>query len=87
MIKNGKNGCPGAARVKGTPEIIEKICPECGREIEMFTSDAYAQCECGFIAYNDAQSCIKWCKFAEECVGEEIYEQFMKSAETATAGK
>jgi len=71
--------CPGSSKIKGTPEIILKTCPECGREIEMFTSDINAVCECGFVAFNDTQSCIKWCAYARECVGDEIYEKFMEN--------
>jgi len=67
--------CPGAQRLR-VPEIIEKTCPECGREIEIFSNQTHTQCECGFIAYNDAQSCIKWCAHARECVGDEIYNRF-----------
>ena len=69
-------GCPGAARLK-TPDIIEKICPECGRLIELFTIDTHMLCECGFIAYNDTQNCIKWCAYARKCVGDEIYDKFL----------
>ena len=69
-------GCPASAKIKGTPEIILKTCPECEKEIEIFTSDPHGQCECGFIAYNDTQKCIAWCKHARECVGDEIYERF-----------
>jgi transposase len=68
-------GCPGAAKLRGTPTITDKICPECGREIELFSIDAYVKCDCGFVAYNDAQSCINWCKYARECVGDDIYER------------
>ena len=68
--------CPGAARFR-SPEIIEKICPECGREIELFSIDTHMQCECGFIAYNDTQSCIKWCAYARLCVGDEVYDKFI----------
>jgi len=70
--------CPGAANIKGTPEIKIKICPECGREIEIFSVDTHMQCECGFIAYNELQNCIKWCVHARECVGDEMYEKFME---------
>ena len=73
-------GCPGAAALRGTPTIIEKICPECRREIEMFSIDTHMVCDCGFIAYNDAQSCIKWCKHAKECVGEGVYNKFMEAS-------
>ena len=71
-------GCPGAATLRGTPTITEKNCPECGREIEIFSIDTHVVCECGFIAYNDTQSCIKWCQHAKECVGEEVYNKFME---------
>ncbi|MCL2479693.1 MAG: hypothetical protein FWF22_09330 [Treponema sp.] len=68
--------CPGAAWAKN-PTITEKICPQCGREIELFSVDPYVKCECGFIAYNDLQSCLKWCAYARQCVGDEVYDQFM----------
>jgi len=68
-------GCPGAAGIKGAPTLKEKACPECGRVIEIFSADAQVACECGFIAYNDALSCVNWCKYARECVGDEAYEK------------
>jgi len=74
MIK----GCPGAGNIKGTPTLKIKICPDCGNEIELFANDMQAICEkCGFIAYNEMQSCILWCRYARECVGDEIYERLM----------
>jgi len=69
--------CPGASKIKGTPEIKVKTCPQCGAELELFSGDPFVKCKCGFVAYNDEQSCVKWCKFARECVGDEVYEKFM----------
>jgi len=70
-------GCPGANLLK-TPEIKEKICPVCGSVIELFTTDVSVKCDkCGFVAYNDMQSCIKWCRHAEQCVGPELYHRLM----------
>ena len=74
--------CPGAAGIR-SPTISEKICPQCGREIELFSIDPYMQCECGFIAYNDVQSCLQWCAYARECVGEAVYEQFILNKGTS----
>ncbi len=72
-------GCQGKPR---TPTIIEKICPQCGELIEMFSIDTQMACEkCGFVAYNDTLSCVQWCKYAKECVGEEMYEAMMQIAE------
>ena len=69
-------GCQAKPR---TPTIIEKICPQCGHEIELFSIDTQMLCEhCGFVAYNDTLSCVQWCAHAKECVGEEMYEQMMQ---------
>jgi hypothetical protein len=69
------DGCPGAVNLRGTPTIKEKICPECGEIIEIFSVDMQVECECGFVAYNNIMSCISWCKHARECVGDEVYER------------
>ena len=77
------DGCQGKPR---TPEIIEKKCPNCGALIEMFSVDTEMACEkCGFVAYNDTLSCVQWCKYAKECVGEEMYNHRMKIAEAQKA--
>lgn len=71
-------GCPGAAGLRGTPILSIKTCPECGEEIEIFSNEVTTSClKCGFVAYNDAQTCIEWCQYARECVGDTLYEQFM----------
>ena len=64
-----------------TPTIQEKICPQCGNVIELFSIDTQMPCEhCGFIAYNDTLSCVQWCQYAKQCVGEEMYSQLMQVA-------
>ena len=69
------HGC--MARPK-TPTIIEKVCPNCGHEIELFSIDTQMPCEhCGFVADNDTLSCVQWCEHARKCVGDEMYEQMM----------
>ena len=58
--------------------IQDKICPQCGHEIEIFSVDTEAVCEnCGYVVYNDTLSCVQWCKYAKQCVGEETYERLM----------
>ena len=72
------DSCQGKPR---TPTILEKVCPRCGQEIEMFSIDTEAVCEnCGFVAYNDTLSCVQWCAYARKCVGDEMYEHMMKIA-------
>ncbi len=74
------DGCQGKPR---TPTIEEKICPNCGSIIEIFSIDTEVPCEkCGFIAYNDKLSCVQWCQYARKCVGDVAYEQLMKIAES-----
>ena len=44
------DGCQGKPR---TPTILDKSCPQCGHEIEMFSTDTEMRCEhCGFTVYN-----------------------------------
>jgi len=79
------SGCPGASMFK-TPEIKEKICPQCGAVIELFSIDVSVKCDvCGFEAYNDLQSCIKWCPHAEECIGPELYKKLVLDAKKQEA--
>ena len=42
-------GCQGKPQI----QVLEKTCPQCGHEIEIFTVDTEAVCEnCGFVIYN-----------------------------------
>ena len=69
--------CPGAANIR-TPTLTIKKCPQCGDEVEVFSNDISVKCSrCGFEVFNDIESCIQWCKFAKECVGEETYNRLM----------
>lgn len=69
-------GCQGKPR---TPTIHEKVCPNCGEIIEIFSIDTQVPCEkCGFMAYNDTLSCVQWCEYAKQCVGEEMYDKMME---------
>ena len=71
-------GCQGKPR---TPTIHEKVCPQCGHIIELFSIDTQVPCDnCGFVAYNDTLSCVQWCQYAKDCVGEEMYNQLMQVA-------
>ena len=61
--------------------LEERICPQCGNVIELFSVDTEVACEhCGFVAYNDTLSCVQWCQYAKQCVGEEMYEKMMEVA-------
>ena len=61
--------------------INEKVCPNCGNIIELFSVDTEVACDkCGFVAYNDTLSCVQWCAYAKKCVGEEMYDKMMEIA-------
>ena len=78
-------GCMGKPR---TPTIHEKICPNCGNIIELFSIDTEVACDnCGFVAYNDTLSCVQWCQYAKKCVGEEMYNHMMEIAENQKRNK
>ena len=69
------DGCQGKPR---TPTIEDRICPNCGNPIEIFSTDTVVACDkCGFVGYDDKLSCVQWCKYAKQCVGEETYEKLM----------
>ena len=71
--------CPGSASIR-TPALQVKKCPRCGEEIEIFSNEVSAACgRCGFVIYNDQASCIRWCRYAEECVGPEIVRKFREA--------
>ena len=61
--------------------LTERVCPHCGNIIELFSVDTEVACDkCGFVAYNDTLSCVQWCKYAKQCVGEKMYESMMAIA-------
>jgi predicted amidophosphoribosyltransferase len=75
MISN----CPGSQRFKQPqPENIK--CPFCGADVEIWTDEAEALCpKCRkTTTREEGQSCLDWCKYARECVGDEIYNRFLK---------
>ena len=79
--------CPGAINIR-MPRMEIKDCPKCGEEIEIFSNEASAKCpECGFVIFNDLLSCVEWCEYAKDCVGEETYDRLMKQlADSKKAG-
>ena len=70
--------CPGAANLR-TPTLTIRKCPQCGEEVELFSNDVSVTCSrCGFVVYNDMMSCIQWCRYAQECVGPDMYRKLTR---------
>jgi len=75
--------CPGAANLR-TPTLAIKKCPQCGDEVEIFSNDISVKCgECGFVVYNDIQSCVQWCRHARECLGDEMFRKLTGKVESS----
>jgi len=67
--------CPGASNIR-TPTINAKRCPQCGGEVELFSTDMKVDCpQCGQAVYNNVATCAAHCRFAEQCLGAELYEK------------
>lgn len=70
--------CPGSSSLRKDITLTVKECPQCGADVELFSIDKRVACDaCGFVVYNSLQSCIQWCRYAEQCVGPDVYQQFM----------
>ena len=70
--------CPGSSSIKqAMPETI--TCASCGTELEIWSDEIKTVCShCGATVYKErGQSCIDWCRFARQCVGDEVYERLM----------
>ncbi len=71
-------GCSGH---DPTPTLEIRTCPQCGAEVEVFSTDASVKCDnCGFEVFNNKVSCVKWCKYARLCMGEDAYKAAMEVA-------
>lgn len=72
--------CPGAHRFRQPePEIIK--CPSCSQEVEIWTDEIKAECpSCGRVVFRQAeQSCLDWCRYAKECLGDQLYSKYMQN--------
>ncbi len=74
--------CPGSIRIKEpVPESFK--CPNCGSEVEIWTHENSRKClNCGTEVFKEhVPSCVEWCKYAKECIGEEAYERYLQEKE------
>ena len=72
--------CPGSQTFSQPhPESIK--CPHCGEEAEIWSDEVKTTCpKCKKTIFRGTlQSCLDWCKYAKKCVGEKIYETYMKN--------
>jgi endogenous inhibitor of DNA gyrase (YacG/DUF329 family) len=70
--------CPGG-QGGATPTIHIRKCPRCGGEVELFSIDMKVDCpSCGQPVFNNVNSCAEYCKFAEQCLGADMYNKLKK---------
>lgn len=72
--------CPGSKNIRQPkPEYVK--CPSCGEEVEMWTDEVKAACpKCkATVTRKEELSCLEWCKYAKECVGDAAYNNYMKN--------
>ena len=75
--------CPGSSSF-AQPSIELVPCPSCGGEAEIWSDEPTGTCDaCGrTITRTSTQSCLDWCKYARECLGEEKYKQYQNLKST-----
>jgi len=74
----GQYKCPGSL-LSGTPAIKIKKCPNCGGEVELFSIDMKVDCpSCGQPVFNNVNSCAEYCRYAEQCLGTDMYSKLKK---------
>ncbi|MBL7077939.1 MAG: hypothetical protein ISS31_10775 [Kiritimatiellae bacterium] len=69
--------CPGSSAL-AQPRIEIVKCPACGGDAEVWSDEPSGTCTaCGATAMRTStQSCLDWCKYARECLGDEKYKQY-----------
>jgi uncharacterized protein (DUF2249 family) len=78
--------CPGASTIF-RPKLEIKSCPHCGAEVERWTDEIKVVCEnCGKEVVFEIDSCVRWCEYADKCLGER-YREVMETLEELEARK
>lgn len=52
--------------------------------MEIWTDEVKAKCpKCKkSVVRNGGATCLDWCKYAKECLGEELYKKYLKNKKT-----
>ena len=72
--------CPGAKILRQPrPEMFD--CPQCGEEVEIWSDEIRGTCgACGKAVFREGlPSCVEWCKYGKECVGEEAFGTYQRN--------
>lgn len=81
--------CPGSQKFREPqPESIK--CPNCGGEVEIWSDEIQVICpNCNnkILRPQEGASCLDWCKYAKECVGDETYNKYIQNKAITTKDK
>ena len=72
--------CPGSRAIRQPqPEFIK--CPFCSEDVEIWTDEIKAICpKCKKTAMRQqGESCLEWCSYAKECVGDQAYNNYIQN--------
>ena len=74
-----RSKCPGQDFRNLTISI--HICPQCGKEVEMFSDEMKTKCpQCKTVVEKEnVPSCIEWCKEAKKCLGPERWKKLIEN--------
>ncbi len=81
--------CPGSKKFK-EPQPENLKCPSCGREVEMWTDEiqrACPHCKKIILRKQEGATCLDWCRYAKECVGQDTYDNYMQNKAITTKQK
>jgi len=72
--------CPGSQKFS-QPQADNIKCPFCGKDVEIWSDEPKATCSsCGKdILREEGATCLDWCKYAKECVGDTVYSKYMQN--------
>lgn len=70
--------CPGQDDRNLKVEML--TCSDCGYKVEIFSDEVKVSCpQCkNLLCRQRLPSCVDWCKFARECIGEEKFKELHK---------
>ncbi|MCM8798395.1 MAG: HD domain-containing protein [Candidatus Omnitrophica bacterium] len=73
--------CPGSQRFR-QPQPEEIRCSHCGKELEIWTDEVKVicpNCKNEVLRLPEEASCLDWCRYAKECVGDKLYNQYLQN--------
>ena len=74
--------CPGSQQFS-QPKPEDLRCPVCRYNAEIWSDEAKTVCpRCKTtITRGMKQGCLSWCRYAKQCVGEEVYNKYTGNRE------